>query len=346
MGDPYLQSDGETLENVQGIQHDPEALDRLEKFLTASREAELHERGLPALQGFPLVKAIHYHLFQDVYSWAGQPRTTLLVRDMSGFLAPERIEQEGRKLFERLAEKDNLRGLWRMEFAEQLAVPFNELNHIHPFREGNGRTQRIVWEAFAREAGHTLDFEGISQERMAVVSIAGMKGDHMPAIRMFDELLDSTRHKALVKATRFLEKAFRDDSDFSWNERYIATTTPGQAYDGKFAGRSGDNFMMGSGDRVYIGNLADLGSHADGLRSGDQVSFRVAGETPASRSFSSLATALTGRSGSYEPKATAPDWLDRAKAYGDRQKKPGSEPVSDETPASVRRHDPSGDPSP
>lgn len=250
MDDPYLQADGQTLRNLCDIFHDPGALEGAEKLLVALRAAELAEHGLPTGRGFDLVLAVHHHLFQDVYDWAGKPRVTGLFKEQSGFLSPDRIEQEGRKLFERLAERDDLRGLSRSSFAEHLAEPFNTLNEIHPFREGNGRTQRIVWEAFARQAGHVLDFEGISQERMAVVSIAGMNGDHTAAIRMFDELLDPIRHKALVTATRFLENSARGGSHFDWNERYISTTVSGQSYAGKFAGRSGNSFMMGSGVRI------------------------------------------------------------------------------------------------
>jgi cell filamentation protein len=225
---------------------------------------------------------VHGYLFQDVYDWAGQPRETKLAKaayeDGGGgfvrFTDPSHIELEGRELFDDFTAANQLRGLTREQFANDLAPFFSRLNQLHPFREGNGRTQRLVWEHYAKRAGHDLSFEGISRERMVVASIAASAADYEPARRMFRELLDPVRSQALRAATRFLE-AHRNETN--WQDRYVATTEPGQSYTGTFVGAGGPNFMMHDGkNNIYVGNLKDLPNEGHGLRSGDQVTFRTA----------------------------------------------------------------------
>jgi cell filamentation protein len=42
---------------------------------------------------------------------------------------------------------------------KRLAYYYDQLNFIHPFREGNGRTQRIFWTRVARDAGYEIDWD-------------------------------------------------------------------------------------------------------------------------------------------------------------------------------------------
>jgi cell filamentation protein len=280
MADRYLQKDGKTLKNKLGVFHDPDALAAKEAVHVNSRMMELRAAGFPQAEGFELVKAVHRYLFQDVYDWAGQLRETKLARatyadghgEFVRFTEPSRIDPEGHQLFAELAAANHLRGLARAHFGKELAQFFGRLNQLHPFREGNGRTQRLVWEHLAKQAGHDLSFEGISRERMVNASIAASSGDYEPARRIFNELLDPVRSQALRAATRFLE-AHRNE--VNWQERYVATTEPGRSYAGTFVGAGGPNFMMHDGKNIYVGNLTDLPNQGHGLHSGDRVSFRT-----------------------------------------------------------------------
>ena len=83
--------------------------------------------------------AIHHHLFQDVYDWAGVPRTVRISKQGNPFCFPENIEARATGLFSDLKAADNLRGLPAHEFAERSAHFLAELNAVHAFREGNGR---------------------------------------------------------------------------------------------------------------------------------------------------------------------------------------------------------------
>lgn len=282
MADPYLQDDGRTLRNKLGIVGDPDALQKAETLRVDFRSAQLKAENLPNAQGFELIKAVHQHLFQDVYEWAGKARITPLAKlhvegeaGRTAFTRPDRIEQDAARVFSKLTAENGLRGLAPADFAKQLAPRVSELNAVHPFREGNGRTQRIVWEHVAKQAGHDLSFEGISRERMISASIAGSRGDHEPVRRMLGELLDPERREALVTATRFLENARLKGGSLEWNDRYVSTTTPGQTYKGLYAGAGGNNFILGDGDRIYIGKLADLPERGLGLTVGTKIEFQA-----------------------------------------------------------------------
>ena len=214
------------------------------------------------------LKAIHRHLFQDVYEWAGHTRDERVVLS-DGAVATEPIMRKadgkdfllGRlipgaldDLTKRLRDADHLRKLPREEFASRAADIMAELNAIHPFREGNGRTQRVFIEELATQAGHGLDFTVVSKERMIQASIvANDDGDPSMMRRLFNEISDPSRTAALRQAIEFFEA-----QRFPWNDRYIATTEPGHQVELTMAGIAGDHFMGRTHSHILIGNTTDL----------------------------------------------------------------------------------------
>jgi cell filamentation protein len=129
------------------------------------------------------------------------------------------------QIFDGLTQKQFLRGLGREDFSESLTAVFGALNHVHPFREGNGRTQRLFFEQLARAAGYELNFDVISRERMIRASVDAEQGDQGTLRRLFTDLLDPERYAALRGAVSFLEPL--DKSQFDWNKAYIAHTVLG-----------------------------------------------------------------------------------------------------------------------
>ncbi len=99
-------------------------------------------------------KRLHYHLFQDVYSWAGKFRTVRISKKDSMFCYPENISGEMNILFDKLRQEKHLKSLELKIFAHKAAHFLAELNAIHPFREGNGRTQLAFLTILASQAGH------------------------------------------------------------------------------------------------------------------------------------------------------------------------------------------------
>ncbi|HEU4659658.1 MAG TPA: Fic family protein [Pseudolabrys sp.] len=108
---------------------------------------------------YDFYRALHRHLFSEVYDWAGEPRKIRIGKGGNWFCFPENIDAEMSKLFQSLAETDELQNLDAAEFAKQAAHFMAELNAIHPFREGNGRTQLSFLKLLAERAGHPLDME-------------------------------------------------------------------------------------------------------------------------------------------------------------------------------------------
>ena len=134
---PYCYPGSSVLKNRLGLRDQAE-LDAFEALITAQRGEEPLPRG-----GFRLrhYRAIHHHLFQDVFEWAGKCRTVRIAKGGSMFCYPECIEGEMREAVHKsCAPDDFLRNLPAREFARLSADFLAELNAIHPFREGNGRT--------------------------------------------------------------------------------------------------------------------------------------------------------------------------------------------------------------
>jgi len=145
----YTLADSSTLKNKLGLT-DPDQLDQLEAELVAGRIAEIEAQPIAGNFDAEHLKAIHQHLFQDVYEWAGHTRDER-VKLSDGAVASEPIlaKAEGQPflvgpaipnaldaLGEKLREADNLRGMPRDVFAERAADVMIDLNDIHPFREG------------------------------------------------------------------------------------------------------------------------------------------------------------------------------------------------------------------
>ncbi len=271
--DPYLYPKTETLKNRANLR-DPQELAAFEASATARRLRELRERPLPGAFDADHLRGYHHWIFQDVYAFAGVFRiVTLGKAPVVGELAqwftpPERLEQEAARICERLARAHYLQGLSRPEFAQQGAKVLADLNSLHPFREGNGRTQRMFLSDLAHQAGHELHFDVVSRERMGRASRQAMQGDVTMMARLLDEITDAERIEPLRRAIAFLES-----QQFTWNDVYMATTTPGQAYSGTLAGRAGDSFMLRS-DRstLLIGNTRDLDP---AVRAGERCSFQA-----------------------------------------------------------------------
>jgi cell filamentation protein len=133
--------------------------------------------------------AVHRHLFQDVYGWAGRYRTVRMSKDRSPFCFPEHIAREMRGLFSRLRDLDFLRGRGLEGFAEGAAGFLADLNAIHPFREGNGRTQLTFTTLLAAKAGHPFELSRLGPESFLQAMIASFFGDEAPLRRQLRSLI-------------------------------------------------------------------------------------------------------------------------------------------------------------
>ncbi len=172
--DPYVYPGTSILRNLADI-HNEERLERFEGDHCFARLLELCEN--PVALSFDLnhLKRIHHHLFQDVYAWAGKFRTVNMAKGNSFFARPEYIVPELQKVLERLASEHFLRGADSQVFCGRAAYFFGEMNTIHPFREGNGRTQREFLRELAVKAGYELAWDLAAKEEMQAASIASFQ---------------------------------------------------------------------------------------------------------------------------------------------------------------------------
>jgi cell filamentation protein len=155
--DPYAYKGTTVLKNRLKTR-DAAVLEAFEMEMTALRA----EEPLPLGRFGPAhYCAVHRHLFQDVYRWAGRYRTVRTSKDGNWFCFPENIPREMDRLFG---------GSWRNpllgegefeDFAAGAARFLAELNAIHPFREGNGRAQLSFLHLLALRAEHPLDLSRI-----------------------------------------------------------------------------------------------------------------------------------------------------------------------------------------
>lgn len=183
--DPYCYPGTAVLKNRLDLRTQAE-LDQFEAFITAQRADEPLPAGRLNVDHY---RAIHHHLFQDVYDWAGEYRTVRIAKQEAMFCYPENIDREMRRLFARLADDRYLRDLERPGFAGKAANVLAELNAIHPFRDGNGRTQLIFLKILAAQAGHPLDFARLHPPAMMQAVIASFGQDEQPLADLILQLM-------------------------------------------------------------------------------------------------------------------------------------------------------------
>ena len=157
---------------------DARVLAEIERGASTARLADL-PRTPHTPEGF---KAIHRHLFQDVYEWAGKPRTVEMHRSdpqadgttrHDAFLQTRFIEQGLATSFKHLdpllprlevqARMDpRLRDVQAV--ANVIARHVADLNFVHAFRDGNGRTMRAQADNLAQTAGLRLNEAALDRE--------------------------------------------------------------------------------------------------------------------------------------------------------------------------------------
>lgn len=139
-------------------------LEALEHGVTQTRLVELGRDPIPGPMNYDHMKAIHRHIFQDVYEWAGQERVAPTEGPMTKdghayYPAGSALTARAEELYGQLAAKDELRGLPREQFIPELGEIWGELNVVHSFREGNTRSQFAFFNQLTEQAGYTLHTE-------------------------------------------------------------------------------------------------------------------------------------------------------------------------------------------
>ena len=175
-GDLYCYPGSGVLKNKLGLM-DADSLEAVERALVVQRATE----GIPK-GNFDLVHlcAIHRHLFQDVFEWAGEIRAVEISKGGHQFQFRQFIETGVQDIHRRLKKANFLRGMNASDFADAAGVIMGDVNYVHPFREGNGRTQLFYLAQLATHAGHPLDLTQLTPSNWIAASRAAHGADYKP----------------------------------------------------------------------------------------------------------------------------------------------------------------------
>ena len=156
--------------------HDEMTLSEVESIITTTKISvllgERYEGGFTAAHYCD----IHRAIFEDLYDWAGKIREVELSKKGTHFHSPKGLERDLGLLFEYLNSQGCFMNESTEQFAEHLAEFYNDINLLHPFREGNGRAQRVLITQIAKRAGYDIDFTLVDRDRMMIATIYAAQG--------------------------------------------------------------------------------------------------------------------------------------------------------------------------
>jgi cell filamentation protein len=157
-----------------------------ENDLVEARVVELRSRPGLVKRTYDLahLRALHFQLFQDVYEWAGDIRTVGIAKgdgDENSFIPPLDIERPVAHVASRIAESDLLRTWSGDVLIDEVTYLYDYLHFAHPFREGNGRTQREFFAQLLAESGRGLAWIDIEMTDLhSACHAARTEGDIAP----------------------------------------------------------------------------------------------------------------------------------------------------------------------
>lgn len=161
--------------NKFGIRDDKQ-LAVVESHITIAKISILQQNPIEGNFDFEHYKAIHKFIFEDLYEWAGIPRTVDISKKGTFFVAAKNIDEIATACFERLKNQNYFKDLDMDDFVEEITDFYCVTNNLHPFREGNGRTQRVFLSQLALSAGYEMDFSKIDTDELMVATIRAANG--------------------------------------------------------------------------------------------------------------------------------------------------------------------------
>lgn len=185
----YCYEGTEVLINKEHIKN-AEDLARYESDITMLRQYELeHENSFKGRFGVAHLKKIHKYIFQDIYPFAGKYRVEDMWKDQTFFCKTEYIEENLTTLLEAIKQENYLRELDIDVFSTRIAYYMSEMNMIHPFREGNGRTIREFMRQLALRAGYEIDWSLVEPETLLKASILSADKVLEPLINCISQVM-------------------------------------------------------------------------------------------------------------------------------------------------------------
>ncbi|WCR55104.1 MAG: hypothetical protein PG977_000497 [Bartonella clarridgeiae] len=262
----YIYPRSWVLKNKHGIK-DNQVLGAVSGHHVVKAILNLHCEPLPERFDSSYLKYLHKRLFENTFEWAGNTRdvtftfadgtaaimpTMKKLNSNNSFLTSERIPKELKNIDKILAEHDNLKGLSRQDFVHKATGIFTFLNHIHPFRDGNGRAQRMFFEKLAEAAGHQLDFSVITAERMVVSSMVSITDTgNIGDIRAIGHMLEDISNPENVYVLKEFMNSMNDIERKNAQKKIILTPNKDEIYTGIYENDSPNSILLKT-NRDYI----------------------------------------------------------------------------------------------
>jgi cell filamentation protein len=174
----YCYENSNVLRNKLGIT-EADALRTAEREIAAVRVLEAERTPIRGKLDFKHLCDIHCHIFGDIYEWAGKLRTVNIAKG-NPFCNCDVLDVYGSELFGKLKSENYLLGTPTERIPQRLAHYLSEINVLHPFREGNGRSQRLFIEYLALIAGYRVDFTDVTASEMIDASVKAFDRDEIP----------------------------------------------------------------------------------------------------------------------------------------------------------------------
>lgn len=193
----YCYPDSEVLINKLNIK-DKEILFQAEKKLTFIRLQELQQQPIIGKFDFLHLKKIHKYIFQDIYQWAGEIRTVEIGKG-NLFCTTPCIQNYGESVFNKYYAQCEQHKNDRENFIKVLAENYADLNALHPFREGNGRTQREFARLICLSCDYVFDLSSTTHEKM-------LKASQLSFDKADCSLLCDIFKEAVIPISDYIEK--------------------------------------------------------------------------------------------------------------------------------------------
>jgi cell filamentation protein len=193
----YCYPHSNVLINKLGIE-DAEKLHIAEREITSLRIANAKISIINGEFDLLHLKKIHKYIFGDIYEWAGEIRWVNIAKG-NMFCNYEFIEANADSLFNRLRKENYLKDASKEEIPFRLAYYLSEINVLHPFREGNGRAQRLFIEYLAENAGYSVDFSQVIGRQMIEASAASFLCDYTKMNELFAVITNPTKENTMTQ---------------------------------------------------------------------------------------------------------------------------------------------------
>lgn len=203
----YCYPDSNVLINKLGIEN-LLTLVLAEREFTSLRVYELEENPVKGNLDLNHLQEIHKYIFQDLYEWAGQIRTVNIAKG-NVFCECRQITQQSEQLLKNLQGERYLIGVQKNKIAERFGYYFGEINKIHPFREGNGRSQREFIKSLGLVSGYDMDFSKVNSSEMIDFCDKAFHGDFSHLVSMFNQIISPITAK---EQGHFIDLISKDNS--------------------------------------------------------------------------------------------------------------------------------------